>query len=191
MFKSLGPKTVIYPTPVLIVGTYDKNGTPNAMTVAWGGICSSDPPCVTISVRKGRKTYANIREQEVFTVNIPSRRFVAEADYFGIASGHREDKFTKAGLTPVRSELINAPYIKEFPFFLECRLLHSFEIGVHTQFIGRILDLKVQETLVERDCPSLTAADPILYAPGLQSYYAVGDPLGPAFSLGKKLVGKD
>ncbi len=186
MFKSLGPKTIIYPAPVLIVGTYDKTGRPNVMTVAWGGISCSDPPCVNISIRKTRLTYENILEHRVFTVNIPSKDFAAEADYFGMVSGKKGDKIAAAGLTPVRSSLIYAPYLKEFPFFLECRLLNSCELGVHTLFIGEILDLKAEESLVEDGCPSFVKTAPLLYAPGQQGYYAPGEFLGRAFSLGKK-----
>ncbi len=64
MKKSIGAKTLLYPTPVLIVGTYDKTGKPNVMTVAWGGICCSVPPCVSISVREATYTYGNLIHQE-------------------------------------------------------------------------------------------------------------------------------
>lgn len=184
--KSLGPKTFIYPTPTLIVGTYDQAGKPNAATVAWGGICSSEPPCIAVSLRKTRYTYQNIFEQQCFTVNIPSVDYVKEVDYLGIASGRKQDKFAQSGLTPVRSDLINAPYIQEFPFFLECRLDKTVEIGIHTQFIGEILDVKVKEGLGEGEYPTIDAVRPILYAPGVQGYYGAGQYLGKAFSLGKK-----
>ena len=123
MKKSLGAKTILYPTPVLIVGTYDAAGKPNAMTAAWGGICCSSPPCVAVSLRKATYTYGNIAQQGGFTINIPSEKHVLEADYFGLMSGKKTDKFAESGLTPVRSDLVNAPYIAEFPFVLECRLL--------------------------------------------------------------------
>jgi len=128
MKKSIGAKTIVYPTPVFIVGTYDKDGKPNVMNAAWAGICCSSPPCLAISLRKATYTYGNIVEQGAFTVSIPSQDFVREADYFGIASGRTEDKFFAAGLTPVKSELVNAPYVKEFPLILECKLLHT-QIG--------------------------------------------------------------
>src|SRR5512138_304345 len=133
--KSIGAKTIIYPTPVLVIGTYDKAGKPNVMTAAWAGICCSAPPCVGVSLRKATYSYGNIVERKAFTVNVPSENYVKEADYFGIASGKDEDKLSKAGLTPVRSEVVDAPYIKEFPLILECRLLRAIEIGLHTQFI--------------------------------------------------------
>lgn len=102
MKKSLGAKTIVYPTPVFIVGTYDKSGKPNAMNVAWGGLCCSSPPCVAISVRKATYTYGNIVERKAFTINIPSEAYVKEADYFGVASGAKADKFSVTKLTPVK-----------------------------------------------------------------------------------------
>ena len=92
------------------------------MTIAWGGICCSKPPCVTISLRKATYTYGNIMERQAYTVSVPSVRYVREADYFGIASGRNVNKFSKTGLTPVRSEMVDAPYVVEFPMILECNL---------------------------------------------------------------------
>ena len=101
MKKSIGAKTIIYPAPVLIVGTYDKTGKPNVMTAAWGGICCSKPPCVAVSLRKATYSYGSIVENKAYTINIPSEKFVKESDYFGLVSGKTEDKFAAAGLTPV------------------------------------------------------------------------------------------
>ncbi len=104
MKKSLGARSLVFPTPVWVVGTYDKKGKPNIMTVAWGGMCCSKPPCVAVSLRKATYSYANMVEREAFTVNVPSERFLKEADYAGIASGRETDKFEDTGLTPVKSE---------------------------------------------------------------------------------------
>ncbi len=95
MKKSLGAKTIVYPTPVFIVGTYDEDGKPDVMAAAWGGISCSQPPCVSISLQKQRYTYKNIVERKAFTINIPSENHVKEADYFGMVSGRDEDKFSK------------------------------------------------------------------------------------------------
>lgn len=187
MKKSIGAKTIIYPTPVLVIGTYDKVGKANAMTVAWGGICCSRPPCVAISLRKATYSHGNILARNAFTVNIPSEKYVTEADYFGIASGRDVDKFAATGLTPVKSELVDAPYIEEFPFALECKLLHTIEIGLHTQFIGEILDVKVDESILdENNHLKIENVKAILYAPGNQAYFSVGQFLGNAFSIGRK-----
>ena len=188
MKKSIGAKTVIYPTPALIVGTYDKYGKANVMAVAWGGICCSRPPCVAVSLRKATYSYGSIVERKAFTVNIPSENYVKEADYFGIVSGKEEDKFLATGLTPVRSDLVDAPYIAEFPFSLECKLLHTLEIGLHTQFIGEILDIKADESVLgENGAPDIKKVKTFLYATGNRAYYSVGKWLGKAFSIGREI----
>jgi len=183
--KSLGPLALLYPTPVLVIGTYDKQGKPNIMTAAWGGVCCSKPPCVAISLRKARYTYGNIVKQKAFTVNIPSQKYAREADYAGMASGRTEDKFAAAKLTPVKSTLVNAPYVKEFPVVLECRLFHTVEIGLHTQFIGEILDVKADEAVLEKGLPDIKKVDPVLFVPEARTYYGVGNYLGKAYSIGK------
>ena len=188
MKKSMGAKTIVYPAPVFVVGTYDKTGNPNAMTGAWGGICCSSPPCVAISLRKATYTYANIMEQKCFTISIPSSNFAKEVDYFGITSGRDVNKFTVTGLTPVKSDLVNAPYVKEFPFALECSLLHTFELGLHTQFVGEILDIKAEESaLGQNGLLDIDKVKPMAYAPGNQTYHEIGKVLGKAFSVGKRL----
>jgi flavin reductase (DIM6/NTAB) family NADH-FMN oxidoreductase RutF len=186
MKTSLGAKTILYPTPVLVVGTYDLNGRPNVMTAAWGGICCSVPPCVAVSLRKATYSYGNIVKRKAFTISIPSERHVKDADYFGIASGKIEDKFAAAELTPVRSDLVDAPYVQEFPLVLECRLSHTFELGLHTQFVGEILDVKVDEaSLAEGGVPDIERLRPIIYAPEIKAYFGIGKRLGKAFSIGK------
>jgi flavin reductase (DIM6/NTAB) family NADH-FMN oxidoreductase RutF len=186
--KSIGAKTVVYPTPAFVVGTYDLAGKPNVMVAAWGGICCSRPPCVAISLRKATYTYGNIVERKAFTISIPSEEYVRETDYFGIVSGRDEAKFSAAGLTPVGSDLVDAPYVGEFPFALECKLLHTIEIGRHTQFIGEIMDIKADESVLrENGAPDIEKVRPILYAPGNQAYYGLGEYLGEAFSIGKQI----
>ncbi len=191
MKKSIGAKTIIYPIPILVVGTYDKAGKPNVMTAAWGGICCSSPPCVAVSLRKATYSYGNIVERKAFTINIPSETYVKEIDYFGIVSGKNKDKFSATGLTPVKSDLVDAPYVKEFPFALECRLLHTIEIGLHTQFIGEIMDIKADEFMLdENGSLDIEKIKPILFAPESRTYYRVGQYLGKAFSIGKE-IGKE
>ena len=187
MKKSIGAKTILFPTPVLIVCTYDAKGTPNAMNVAWGGIACSEPPCVAVSIRDQRKTYENILAHKAFTVNIPSERYIKEADYFGIVSGKTEDKFKATGLTPVKSDLVNAPYIKEFPLAIECTLKEIYKLGTHTQFIGEIHDIKVEESALNaKDFPDAGKMKAFMFDPGTSAYYATGKFLGQAFTVGKK-----
>jgi flavin reductase (DIM6/NTAB) family NADH-FMN oxidoreductase RutF len=188
MKKSIGAKTILYPTPVLIVGTYDKAAKPNVMTVAWGGICCTAPPCVSISVREATYTYGNLMEQKAFTISIPPEDYVKQADFIGIASGKDTDKFVATGLTPVKSDVVNAPYVAEFPLVLECNVIHHHKIGIHTQFIGEILDIKADETVVGEKGLEIEKIKPFMWAPdSSRAYYGVGRRLGKAFSIGKDL----
>jgi len=187
MKNSIGAKTIIYPTPVLIVGTYDKDEKPNVMAAAWGGISCSNPPCVSISLREATYSHGNIKLNKAFTLNIPSKDQVTEADYFGIVSGRDEDKFASTGLTPVASELVDAPYIDEFPLILELKLVNTLELGLHTQFTGEIMDIKVDTEFTDaRGNPDIKKIKPILYDPSGMAYYGIGEFMGRAFSIGKK-----
>ncbi|HEY4759204.1 MAG TPA: flavin reductase family protein, partial [Thermoguttaceae bacterium] len=166
MKKSLGAETLIYPTPTWVIGTYDKNGKANVITVSWAGICCSQPPCVAVSLRKATYSYGNIVQRKAFTVSVPSIDHAMETDFFGIASGRDVDKFAAAKLTPVKSELVDAPYVQEFPLVLECKLLHTIEIGLHTQFIGQIMDVKADENVLGSDgLPDMNKVRPFVFAP--------------------------
>jgi flavin reductase (DIM6/NTAB) family NADH-FMN oxidoreductase RutF len=192
MKTSLGARAVVYPAPVFIVGTYDSAGRPNVMAVAWGGICCSDPPCVAIAVRKATYTYGNLIERKAFTVSVPSLDYVAAADFFGIASGRDVDKFAAAGLTSVRSDLVDAPYVEEFPLVLECKVVQVAELGLHTQFVGQIVDVKVEKDCLNADGkPTAELVRPLSWAPIENQYYALGKKLGRGFSVGKSLETKD
>ncbi|UCG13053.1 MAG: flavin reductase family protein [Deltaproteobacteria bacterium] len=188
MKKSMGAKTLVYPTPVFIVGTYDREWRANVMTAAWGGICCSRPPCVAVSLRQATYTYGSIMEQEAFTINIPSQDYVKEADFFGIVSGKDRDKFAASGLTPVKSDLVNAPYIKEFPIVLECRLLHVLEIGLHTQFVGEILDVKADKAVIGDDgLIDIEKVKPIAFDLEGKAYHGIGEFVGKAWSIGREV----
>lgn len=187
--KSLGAKPVLYPTPVSIVGTYDRDGRPNVMTAAWVGVCCSRPPCITVSLRAATYSHGNIVERRAFTVNIPPEKYLREVDYIGLTSGRDTDKFSATKLTAVKSELVDAPYVKEFPLVLECKLRHTIELGLHTQFIGEVIDAKADEAILEGESglPDMKRVNPILYAPIARKYYAVGKYLGEAHAVGKEL----
>ncbi len=184
---SLGAKTVIIPTPVWIIGSYDKNGKPNMMTSSWVGVCSSSPASVMTCLREATYTYGNILERKAFTVNIPSESLAEEAAYVGRVSGRDVDKFAKAGLTPVRSALVDAPYIKEFPLILECRLKQTIELGSHTMFIGEIMDVKADRSVLsEGGVPDIEKLKPFVYTPGSSKFYGIGQSLGHVSDLSKE-----
>ncbi len=183
MKKSLGPKTLALPTPVWVICTYDQADQPNLMTAAWCGICSSKPPCLTVSLQKGRHSLHGLVERKSFTACIPSESYLKQADYVGIVSGRKENKFATTGLTPVRSELVDAPYVGEFPLVLECRVIHTLEVGMHTMYVGEILDVKAEEeALSDKGLPDMLKVRPILFDPGHRGYYGVGNYLARAFS---------
>ncbi|HAY21582.1 flavin reductase family protein [Desulfobacca acetoxidans] len=189
MKKSIGAKTFLYPMPVFIVGTYDDNKKPNICAVAWGGICCSKPPSVTICLRQATYTYGNLKARQAFTISIPPESRVKEADYAGLASGRNVDKFAVAGLTPVASEVVDAPFVKEFPMVLECKVTHIVEIGLHTLFVGEIQDIKVEEDcLTDKGIPDITKIKPFSFAMDSMSYYSIGPFLAPAFAIGKDLM---
>ncbi|HZK56653.1 MAG TPA: flavin reductase family protein [Desulfosporosinus sp.] len=188
MKKSLGATIHAMPSPVWVVGSYGNKGEPNMMTVAWVGICCSSPPCIAVSLQKSRLTYANILEHKAFTISIPSKQYAMEADYIGIVSGKNTDKFSVTGLTPVKSNIVDAPYVKEFPIVIECTLLNTVDIGLHTQFIGEIVDVKAdEEVLGEKGVPAIDKVDPIICSASDRTYYALGEYLGQAYALGLKL----
>jgi flavin reductase (DIM6/NTAB) family NADH-FMN oxidoreductase RutF len=186
--RSLGPRTVLYPTPVLVIGTYDEVGRPNIMTAAWGGIVCSAPPCLSVSVRpKGRHTYAGLKERGAFTVSVPSLDYLAEADFAGMVSGFEVDKFAVTGLTPVASELVDAPYVGEFPLVLECRVLQVIELGSHDVFVGEILDVKADAAVLdERGKVDGGKLRPIAYGCEESAYYGLGAVVGKAFDAGRR-----
>lgn len=185
MKKSLGARVIPMPAPVWVVGTYDNQGKANIMTAAWAGICCSRPPCLYVSLRKATYSYGNIVERKAFSVNVPSRQFAREADFAGIVSGRDVDKFSLAGLTAVPAETVDAPYIQEFPVIYECALLHAVEIGLHTQFIGEIKDIKVDEHMLNASGkPDIERLNLFVYT---GDYYVVGKKLAKAFSIGNEL----
>ncbi len=190
--RSLGPLPLIYPLPALLVGSYDNAGKPNVMTAAWGGICCSEPLCLTVSVRPARWTYDAVFERKGFTVGIPSEDMMVAADYVGIVSGRRYDKFSTAGLTPVRSDLVDAPYVAECPVVLECALTHTLELGTHTMLVGRVLDVKADAACLGPDnLPDPEKVRPLIFSAAGGSYHGIGKRLGKAHSVGKALIKGD
>jgi flavin reductase (DIM6/NTAB) family NADH-FMN oxidoreductase RutF len=174
---------------VLVIGTYDSDGKPNIMTAAWVGIACSKPPCISVSLREATLSYHNIKQTEAFTVNVPSEKYLKEADYVGIVSGRNTDKFKETNLTPEKSKLVNAPIVKEFPYALECRLIKQLNLGLHTMFIGEIVGMVADSDVVNSsNLPDIEKVRPILWGSfGSMRYYNVGDKLGDAFSVGNEL----
>lgn len=199
MKNSLGPGTLGFPTPVFMVGSYNKDGNPNIMNAAAAGMCCLSPPCIYVSLREATYTYNNIMNKRTFTVSIPPAEYVKEADYFGLASGKNVNKLEVSGLTPVKSELVDAPYVSEFPVVLECKLKETVNLGSHTMFIGEVLDLKADEEILiditSKSGKKVTRIDPEKFLPlifdmSTRNYYKLGEKVGDGFSIGSELLKK-
>lgn len=189
MKVSLPAQPLLLPCPMLIVGTYGLDGKPNIMNAAWGGIASSKPPCISVSLREATLSYHNIKQTQAFTVNIPSEKYVKEADFVGMTSGREIDKFEKTNLTAEKSKIVNAPIVKEFPYALECRLFKEVNLGLHTMFVGEIVGMVADnEVLSSNKLPDIEKVMPLLWGSfSSMAYYGVGKKLGEAFSVGNEL----
>jgi flavin reductase (DIM6/NTAB) family NADH-FMN oxidoreductase RutF len=185
----LPAQPILLPSPVLIIGTYGPDGKPNIMNAAWGGIAASKPPCISVSLREATLSYHNIKQTEAFTVNIPSEKYLKEADFVGMVSGRNCDKFKETHLTPEKSKLVNAPIVQEFPYALECKLIRQIELGLHTMFIGEIVGIVVDSNVLNpNQLPDIEKVRPMLWGSfGSMAYYNIGNKLGNSFSVGKEL----
>lgn len=187
---SLGKEPLLYPLPVLLVATYDAKGRPNVMNAAWGGICNSDPVSLCVSIRPSRHSHDALLARQAFTVNIASEELMRQADYVGMVSGNSQDKFAQAGLSAIRAQKVDAPYVAECPVNIECRLTSSVALGSHTLMIGSIEDVKVDEPCLQDGSPVLEKIKPLVYDMGSRHYYGMGGKLGPAFSVGREFIKK-
>ncbi|MBB5182761.1 flavin reductase family protein [Catenisphaera adipataccumulans] len=183
MRKDFGGKPFMYPQPVLIIGTYNEDGTANAMNAAWGGICGADRIIIDLSMHK---TTENILREKAFTVHMADVKHETEADYLGLVSGNKvPDKLTKAGFHTTASAHVHAPIIEELPLALECELVHQTEEGI----VGKIVNVSIDESVLDEngklDPDRLEA---IAFDPMNAAYLRVGGKVGNAFSDGKKLM---
>jgi flavin reductase (DIM6/NTAB) family NADH-FMN oxidoreductase RutF len=189
MKKSIGVQEAIFPNPTFAVGTYDEAGVANVINIAWGGIASSDPASIAIAIRPSRYSYENILKRKAFTVNLVPAKYVTENDYFGIASGRDFNKLEVAGLTAVKGEYVDAPYISEFPFNIECQLTNTIDLGAHTLFVGAIKDVKADEAFLnDKNQPLFEKAEILTYDGSLDEYRLPGKSIAKAFSVGLELM---
>lgn len=181
MKQSLGAKTLAVPTPVWLIGTYDESEKPNLMTAAWGGICCSRPPCVQVSLRAATYSHGNIKRRRAFTVNIPGDELWREADYLGIASGRDTNKIADVGFTVTRSGLVDAPIVDQSDLVIECKLKETVELGLHTMYVGEIVDVKADVSVLSDGKLDITKLKPIIFNPGDSGYFSVGEKISNAF----------
>ena len=186
MRKNFEAKTWLYPMPVLIVGTYDEQGKPNAMNAAWGGIYDTNQ--VMVCLADDHKTTDNIKKTGAFTVSFATAKTVAPCDYVGIVSANDEpDKFAKAGFHATKSDHVNAPIIDELPMTVECKLLKFNEDGI---CVGEIVNVSADESILDENGKvDAKLLDPIIYDSVTHAYWNFGEKVGQAFSDGKKIKG--
>lgn len=144
------PSTLLYPVPVVMVTCADLSGKPNIITLAWTGTVNSNPPMVSISVRKERYSYRMILEKGQFAVNLVTDKLAFAADYCGVKSGRDIDKFAEMKLTQGKASIIDVPLIEESPVNLECEVVNRLELGTHDMFIGRIVAVDVDDRLIDK-----------------------------------------
>ncbi len=185
MRKNLGAKAILYPMPVLILGSYDENGVPNAMNAAWGGI--SEETEISICVSADHKTTKNILARGAFTVSVADADNVVAADYVGVVSGDKEpNKLQKAGWHAEKSALVDAPLFAELPLALECTLKSYDEDSC--RLVGEIVNVCADQRILGEDGKvDLGIFRPITYDPIHHTYRTLGDVVGKAFSDGLAL----
>ncbi|MFP4548354.1 MAG: flavin reductase family protein [Fidelibacterota bacterium] len=183
---SIGKSGDIHPKPALVIGSYNEAGVPNIMTASWAGICNSRPMCIAVSLRPATLSYHNITNTRAFTVNVPSEDLIKIVDFVGVKSGRDMNKFEKLGLTAVKADSVHAPYVAEFPVVIECKVIQMHDIGSHRQFIGEVLDTKVDPSLLdEKGNVDVTKLKPISY--GGRGYFGIGEFIAKPWSAFKDL----
>ena len=185
MRKNFGAKTLCYPMPVFIIGTYNADGTPNAMNAAWGGI--SEETEITICVDSAHKTAENLMARKAFTVSMATAENMTACDYVGIVSGNKEpDKFAKAGFHAIKSEFVDAPLIEELPMALECQVI-SYD-PESCRLVGRIVNVCADESVLDTDGKvDVSKLRPITYDSMHHRYLVLGEAVGQAFHDGLAL----
>ena len=185
MRKNFGAKAMCYPMPVFIIGTYNADGTPNAMNAAWGGI--SEETEITICVDNTHKTAENLLARKAFTVSMATANMMAACDYVGIVSGNKEpDKFAKAGFHATKSEFVDAPLIDELPMALECEVISYDEETC--RLVGRIVNVCADESVLgDNGKVDVAKLQPITYDPMNHHYLVLGEKVGQAFQVGTAL----
>lgn len=185
MKKNFGVKNWMFPMPVLMIGTYDEDGTPNLMNAAWGGVTLEDR--ITICIDSSHRTWANIARNGAFTVAFGTADTVKACDYVGLVSGNQvPGKISVAGLSAEKSAFVNAPVFREFPLVLECERLSQNPGDCNV--VGRILNCAVEEAALTDGKPDAAKMQPICFDTCAACYRKMADVVAPAFSCGKDLM---
>ncbi len=178
MKRSLKPGNMLYPLPAVLVSCGDGEGVQNLLTVAWTGTVCSDPPMLSVSIRKDRFSHHLIEASGEFVVNLVSEKIAKAADWCGVRSGRDHDKWKASGLTPVKTpNLAKAPAVAESPVWIECRVKQILELGSHDMFLADVVGVHADEALFEENGRlDLGKAGLITYSHG--EYFLLGDKIG-------------
>lgn len=180
------PGNMLYPLPAVMVSCQREGEKPNIITIAWAGTVCSDPPMVSISVRKERYSYAIIRDTKEFVINLTTKRLVHAADYCGVRSGRDIDKFNALHLTPGRSKTVQAPRIEESPVNIECRVTQVIELGSHDMFLAEVTAVAIDPKYMDKT-GKFHLNDLGLAAYSHGEYFELGKKLGKfGYSVRKK-----
>ncbi|MBR4210780.1 MAG: flavin reductase family protein [Oscillibacter sp.] len=190
MKKDLGVIPSVYPMPVLMIAAYDEAGNVNVMNAAWGMTCDTDK--IALFIDEDHKTTKNIRQSKAFTVALADRAHMAEADFFGIATGNKmPDKFARTGFHAVKSTRVNAPIIEEFPRVMECELAEVVETENLHAVVGKVVNVAAEESVLDEkgkvDAEKLQA---LIFDQFRNGYYVTGEKAGRAWNAGKDLMKK-
>ncbi|MCM1336026.1 MAG: flavin reductase family protein [Bacteroides sp.] len=188
MKKNLGVVPTLYPMPVLMVAAYDENGKVNVMNAAWGMICGMDK--IALFIDEEHKTTQNIKAVKAFTVSLADKAHIAEADFFGIASGNKmPDKFERTGFRARKSDFVNAPVIEEFPVVMECELAEIVDTENLYAVVGKIVNAAAEESVLSENGkvdPEKVSA--LIFDQFQSGYYVSGEKVGKAWNAGKELM---
>ena len=188
MLKDLGVKPYTFPMPVLMISTYNEDGTVDVMNMAWGGVCAEN--MVALNIDEDHKTSENIKRTGAFTLSIADIDHIEEADFFGIATGNKmKDKFERSGLHAVKSSRVNAPIMQEFPLTLECKVVECQNTVYGFRVLGEILNVLADEKVLdEKGKVNPVKLNAFVFDQFQNGYYAIGEKVGRAWQTGAKLM---
>lgn len=186
MRKNIKTTEAIFPMPVLMIATYNEDGTIDVMNAAWGTMLERNR--VVLNLTETHKTVQNIKKRKAFTISIADADHVAEADYFGIVSGNNTpNKFENSGMTATKSENVDAPIINEFPICIECEFIEYQDDEYGCGVIGQVVNVTADEKVMKDDKVDISLVNAIAFDPYTHGYYKVTERVGNAFKDGMQL----
>ena len=186
MKQQIKTTEAIFPMPVLLISTFNEDGSVDVMNAAWGTMLDRD--MVALNLTETHRTVQNIKARKGFAVHIADAKHVVDADWFGVVSGSKEPKkFEKSGLSFTRSELVDAPVINEFPVAMECEFIEFRNGGNGIGVIGKVVRTSVEEAIMKDGKIDIDSLEAIAFDPYTHGYYKVGGRVGEAFKDGLKL----